>query len=79
MRADFGSDAVLQGGNDLAARGVIFRVGSEDERHVQRKTDWVALNLYVAFLHDIEQANLNFTRQVGKLIDGKDPPVGPRQ
>ena len=79
MRADFGSDAVLQGGDDLASRRVVFRIGGEDKRHVERKTDRVALNLNVALLHDVEQANLNLARQIGQFVDGEDSAVGPGQ
>src|SRR5262249_2319582 len=45
----------------------------------ERKTQRVALNLDVAFLHDVEQADLDFSGKVGEFVDGEDPPVGARQ
>ena len=39
----------------------------------------IALNLHVAFLHDVEQADLDLAGQVGKLVDGKDATIGARQ
>ena len=79
VRADFAADAVLERRDDLAARGVIFRVGGEHQHQVERQAHRVAFNLHVAFLHDVEQAHLDFAGQVGQLVDGEDAAVGARQ
>ncbi len=77
--ADFAADAVLQRRDDLAARGVVLRVGGEDQHHVEREAHGVALNLDVAFLHDVEQADLDLAREVGQFVDAEDAPVGAGQ
>jgi hypothetical protein len=79
VRADLAADAVLQRRDDLAARRVVFRVGGEDQQHVERQAHRVALNLHVAFLHDVEQAHLDLAGQVGQFVDGEDAAVGARQ
>ena len=79
MRRHLGADAVFERRDDLAARGVVFGVGREDEHHVEGQADGVALNLHVALLHDVEEADLNLAREVGQLVDGEEPAVGARQ
>jgi len=79
MRADLASDAVFERRDDLTARGVIFGVGREDQHEVEGQPDGIALNLHVAFLHDIEQAHLDFAGEVGQLIYGEDAAIGARQ
>src|ERR1019366_1493932 len=79
VRADLRADAVLQRRNDFAARGVILRVGAEDQGHVERHTHRVALNLHIAFLHDVEQTNLDLAREIRQLVDGEDAAIGARQ
>ena len=79
VRANLRSDAVFKRRNDLAARGVVFGVGAEDDRQVERQTDRVALNLHVAFLHDVEQSHLNFPGEVREFVDGKDAAIGAGQ
>src|ERR1035437_4366193 len=77
--ADLAADAVLEGGNDLAAGGVVFGVGGEDEEQVEREADGVALNLDVAFLHDVEEPDLDFAGEIGEFVDGENAAVGARQ
>ena len=79
VRADLRADAVLQRRDDLAARGVVLGVGAEDEQHVERQPHRIALNLDVALLQDVEQADLNLAGQVGQLVDREDAAVGARQ
>ena len=79
MRADLAADAVFERRDDFAARGVVLGVGGEDQHHVERQPHRIALNLHVAFLHDVEQAHLNLSGQVGQLVDGEDPAIGARQ
>ena len=79
VRADLRADAVLERRDDLAARRVVLRVRREDEHHVQSETDRIALNLDVAFLEDVEQADLNLASQIGQLVDCEDAAVRPRQ
>ena len=73
------ADAVLQRRNDLAARRVIFRIRAEHQGNIQRQADGITLNLYVAFLHDVEQAYLDLARQIRQFVDGEDAAVGPWQ
>src|SRR6266851_2439167 len=79
VRANLGTDAVFQRSDDFSARGVIFWIGGEDEEHVEREAQGIALNLNVAFLHDVEEADLNFSGEVGQLIDGEDAAIGSRK
>jgi hypothetical protein len=61
------------------ARGVVLGVGGEGDQHVERQADGIALNLHVAFLQDVEQADLDLAGEVGQLVDGEDAAVGARQ
>ncbi len=76
MGADLGADAVFEGGDDLAAGGVVLGVGGEDDGDVEREADGVALNLDVAFLHDVEESDLDLAGEIGDLVDGEDAAVG---
>src|SRR5215472_6457777 len=79
MRTNLRTDAVFQRCDDLAARGVVLGIRAEDERNVQRQPHRVALNLHVAFLHDVEKSNLNLAREIGELVDGEDAAIGARK
>ena len=79
VRADLAADAVLQRRDDLAARRVVFRVRGEDQHQVERQAHRIALNLHVAFLHDVEQADLDLAGQIGQFVDGEDAAIGARQ
>src|SRR2546421_6396775 len=79
MCTDLRADAIFQGRDDLAARGVVFRVRGEDEHHVERQTHRVAFNLHVALLHDVEEADLNLAREVWQFVDGEDAAIGARE
>ena len=73
---NLGAVAVFEGGNDAAPVGVVLRVGSSDYENVQGQADAVALDLHVALLHQVEQADLDALGQVGQLVDAEDAPVG---
>ena len=73
------ADPVLERCDDLAARGVILGVRGEDQHHVQRQAYRIALNLNVAFLHDVEQTDLYLRGQVGQLVQREDPAVAARE
>ena len=47
--------------------------------HVERQAHRVALDLDVAFLQDVEQADLDLAGEIGQLVDGEDAAVGARQ
>ena len=79
MRADFAADAVFERGDDLASCRIVFGVGSEDEEYIERQPDRISFDLYVAFLHDVEQAYLDLARQIRQFVDGEDAAVGPWQ
>ena len=74
--ADLAADAVFERGDDLAAGGVVLGVGGEDDGDVEGEADGVALNLHVALLHDVEEGDLDFSGEVGELVDGEDAAVG---
>ena len=76
MRTNLGADAVFQWSDDFSARGIVLGVGGEDQEDVERKTQGIALNLNVAFLHDVEESDLNFAGQIGEFINGKDAAIG---
>ena len=78
MRRDLRPDAVLQRRNDFTARRVILWIGRKDEHHIERQAHRITLNLHIAFLHDIEEANLNFAGEIGQLVDCKDAAVRAR-
>ncbi|MYI75515.1 MAG: hypothetical protein F4057_09435 [Acidobacteria bacterium] len=79
MGADLGADAVLEGRDDLAARGVVLRIRRERHHDVERHADRIPLDLDVALLKDVEQADLDLAGQVGQLVDGEDAAVRARQ
>src|SRR5712692_7451865 len=79
VRANLGADAFFQRSDDFSARGVILGIGGEDEEHVEREAQGIALNLNIAFLHDVEEADLNFSGEVGQFVDGKDAAIGARE
>src|SRR5713101_4946956 len=79
VRADLRADAVLERRDDLPARRVVLRVRREDEHDVELQPDRIALNLDVAFLQDVEQADLDLAGEIGQLVDREDAPVRPRQ
>ena len=78
VRANFAADAILERRDDLSARRVVLRIRGEDQQHVERQANRVALNLDVAFLHDVEQADLNFAGEIGQFVDGEDAAIGAR-
>ena len=79
VRANLRADAVFQRSHDLAARGVVLGVGAEHQHHIERQPNRIALNLNVAFLHDVEQSDLDLSRQIGQLVDREDAAIGARQ
>ena len=76
MRANFRAEAVLERSDNFAASGVILGIGGEDQQDIERKAQRVTFNLNVAFLHDVEQSDLDFTGEVGKFVDGKNTAIG---
>jgi hypothetical protein len=79
MGPDFRADAVLERGDDLAARRVVLRVCGEHEQHVELQTNRVALDLDVALLKDVEEADLDLAGKIRELVDREDAAIGPRQ
>ena len=79
VRANFRSDAIFERRNDLASRRIVFWIRAEYQCHVERQSNRVALNLNVAFLHDVEQADLNFSREIGQFVDREDAAIGAGQ
>ncbi len=77
MGTNLSADPVLQGRDDLASGRVVLRVGGEDHEHVEAEPNGVAFDLDVTLLEDVEEPHLDLPRQVGELVDGEDPPVGP--
>src|SRR5208282_280497 len=54
-------------------------IRAEHDGEIERQADGVSLNLHVAFLHDVEEADLNFSGEIGKFVDGEDAAIGARQ
>src|ERR1700730_14889185 len=79
VRANLCADAVLERSDDFSARGVILRIRGKHQQHIERQPQRIALNLNVAFLHYVKQADLNLSGQVGQLVDGKNAAVCARQ
>src|SRR5712664_3867055 len=79
MGANFRADAVFQRRDDFSARRVIFRIRGKNEQDVERKSQRIAFNLNVPFLHDVEKADLNFSGEVGEFIDGENAAIGARE
>ena len=73
------ADAVFERGDDLAARRVVLGIGGEDDGDIEREAHRVALNLHVAFLHDVEERDLDLAGEIGHLVDGEDAAVGAGQ
>ena len=48
--------------DNLAARRIVLRIRRENEHQIERKPYRVPLDLNIAFLHHVEQADLNFAR-----------------
>src|SRR5687767_12161250 len=57
---DLSPDTILERRNDLSARGVILGVRRKHQHHVERKPHRITLNLHIAFLHDVEETDLDF-------------------
>src|SRR6185369_1815885 len=76
---DFGADAVLERRDDLSSRSVVFRVRRKNEHHVKRQTHWITLNLHVAFLHYVEEADLNLAGEIRQFVNSEDTAVGAGQ
>ena len=79
VRANLRADAIFERRYNLAARRIVLRVRGENQRHVQRQAQRIAFDLDIALLHDVEHADLNFSREVGQFIDGKEPAVCARK
>ena len=75
---DLRVDAVLERRDDVAAVGVVLRVGREHHADVERDAQRKAADLEVLLLEDVEQPHLDARRQVGHLVDGEDAAVGAR-
>src|SRR5580704_13057428 len=79
VRANLRADAVFEGRDDFSTCRVIFGICAEDDSDIEREANGIALNLHVAFLHDVKQADLNFSGEVWKLVNGEDAPIRARQ
>ena len=78
MRTNLAADAILQRRNDLAASRVVFGIRSKDQQQIERQSDRIALNLHVAFLHDVEKTYLNASGQIGQFVDGENAAISAR-
>ena len=78
MGADLGAETVLQRGDDSSAIGVVLRIGSGHQEHIQRQPERVTAHLDVAFLQHVEQRDLDAFGQVWQLVQPEDTPVRPR-
>src|SRR5208283_997943 len=65
--------------NNFSASGVVLRIGGKNQQNIKRQAQWVSFNLNIAFLHDVEQPNLNFPSQIGQLVHCKYSSVSARK
>ena len=79
VRRNLSADAVFERRNNFAAGGVILWIRGKDEHHVQWQAHGITLNLNVAFLHDVEEPDLDFTGQIRQFVDSKYAAVGARE
>ena len=75
--ADFRADPVFERSDDFASCGVVLGISAEGKNDVQFQADGISLNLHIAFLHDVEERHLDLPGQIRKLVDSKDPAIGP--
>lgn len=66
VRADLGTEAVLERRDDAAAVRVVLRVGRRDEQDVERQAQRVAADLDVALLEHVEEGDLDALGEVGQ-------------
>ena len=71
--ADLRADAVFERSDDFAARGVVLGVGAEDESDIEVEAHGIALNLHVAFLHDVEERTWILPARSGSSLMAKMP------
>jgi hypothetical protein len=74
---DLRAEAVLERGDDPAARCVVLGVRAGDDIQVERQADREAADLDVAFLEHVEQAHLDALGEVRQLVDRHDASVRP--
>ena len=79
VRHHLAPDAVLERRDDLAAGGIVLGIGGEAKHDIQRQSHRISFDLDIAFLHDVEQAHLHLSRQVGQLVQGENAPVCARE
>src|SRR5690242_17344997 len=75
VRANLRANAVFERRDNLSAGRIVFWICTKHKGHIQVQSDRVTLNLHVTFLHDIEERNLNFPRQIWKFVDGEDAAI----
>src|SRR6185437_3597363 len=79
VRANLGTDAVLERSHNFASSRVVLGVRGENDRDIEIEADRITLNLDVALLHDVEESHLDLAGEIGKFVDGEDAAVGARQ
>src|SRR5262245_27507624 len=72
---DLGSDSIFERSNDLAAGSVILWICREHNNDIERQPHRIALNLNVALLHDIEQADLNLAGEIRQLVNSENSSI----
>src|SRR5688500_17879544 len=75
MRLNLAANPVLEWCDDLAARRVILWICGKAQKNIERKPHRIAFYLDVAFLHDVEQTDLNLSGEIGKLVQREDSPI----
>ena len=79
MGADLTADAVLERRDYLPAGRVILGVAVKTSITSKGKTHRIPFNLDVPFLHDVEQADLNFAHQIRQFVDREYATVSARK
>ncbi len=65
MSVNLAADAVFERRDDFSAGRVILGICREAELHIQGEPNRIALDLHVALLHDVEEADLHFAGEIG--------------
>ena len=75
VRGHLAPDAILERRDDLAAGGVVLGIRGEADHDIERQPHRIAFDLDVAFLHDVEEADLDLSGQIGKLVEREDSAI----
>ena len=77
VRPDLDVKTILQRSDNPPPTGIILGIGARYDDDIQRETDLIPFDLDVLLFHQIKKSHLHLLREIGKLVDGEDPAIGP--